>query len=888
MKKSLTTLAIAGTLAACGGGGGSSSTATATSPVLTGQFVDSAVINVSYSTSSGLLGNTDANGNYSYRAGDTVKFSIGKIVLGEGRAAATLTPIDLVRGATSLDNPNVVKILQVLQTLDDDLDPSNGIKIPDAVVSRLAALTSEKNVKDITDLLGGVINLAFASGAPVLKTADAAKLHFAETLAAMESTNQLAKLGGISNFVIGGGNRSCSSFNGDTKSNNCGADWTTILAQDSAFAGLTKANISFDATYVKPTFAYGITQAKIDAFAALPASLFNAGRKASTLTTLNSRLAASNVVIEFPFADGLSLWNTALSNNDFAAMLLTLCGSVSPTNGADCTLSNTNISAVQTAPYKSLGNRDQAVLVLRALQTKYGSGTIKYRRDSAGITVTPNFRAEFQALQLRADGTAFVDTLTSSLTAPEKAVLRSVFVNPNPQTSRKIEARSTRFLTDKASFDLFTQFVAAAKAANNGNTPTLGVVTASAENPFGDSDINVYGLKSAGANVVYLPFDGGFRKALDANSGAGDCANTKYYYDSYANANASGDYYNMDQVFPDLAKLQTDFCANRAATLNSTLEGLSGIYFSGGDQSRHLESFMTKDASSDYTVVSPQATILKTRFAAGKLVVAGTSAGDHIQNGGLWKGKNVPMIGGGDSYATLKSGYVKGTGPLAATDLSAVSYANGGLGFFKYGVLDSHFTRRTREGRLVRHTKESGMDYGFGVDENTALVVGKPDAAGKTAFSVLGAGGVFIADVRSATATGGTTGNYSIEGVKTHYLTPGDTAEIDAAGNLTVTLSTTKPLLPLVAAAATVKQTRVQDYGSSNFLALAKATGVAGAATGYGTTEESTDGNQSSPVYSATLTRSTATAFRGISNGRVSYTNVNLKFAPCVDTCVTP
>ena len=862
--------------------------------------MDSAVINVSYSTSSGLSGKTDASGNYSYRAGDTVRFSIGKIVLGEGRAGATLTPIDLVSGATALDNPDVVKILQVLQTLDDDLDPSNGIKIPDGVVSRLAALATEKNVKDITDLLAGVINPAFASGAPALKTADAAKLHFAETLAGMESTSQLARLGGISNFIIGGGNRSCSSFNGDTKSSNCGADWTTILAQDEAFAGLTKANISFDASYVRPEFKFSINQANIDKFVASPVGLFDAPRKAALVTALNARLAAPAAKTNLSFADfdgskplfanGSTIWNTTLTDKDFNLMLFTLCGTpmpasgfASPVNGTDCSLTNESISAIEAATFSTAIN-SQIAVILRNLQAAFGS-VIKYRRDSTGTTVTPNLRTEFQARQLAADGSPVQAGLTMNLTRQENAILRSAFADAAAsQVNRKVEGRTTKFLTDTASFDIFTQFVAAAKAANGGSKPTIGVVTASAENAFGDRDINVFALKSAGANVVYLPMEGGFRKALDA----GDCVNTSFYYDSYANTNASGDIFNMSQVYPDLAKQQADFCANNAATLNSTLEGLNGIYFSGGDQSRHLEGFMTKDAGGDYTVSSPQATILKTRFAAGKLVVAGTSAGDHIQNGGVWKGKNVPMIGGGDSYATLKSGYIKGTGPLAASDLSAVNYANGGLGFFKYGVLDSHFTRRTREGRLVRHTKESGMDYGFGVDENTALVVGKPDVAGKTSFSVLGAGGVFIADVRGSTATGGTTGNYTIEAVKTHYLTPGDTAEIDAAGNLTVTLSSTKPLLPLLAAAATVKQTRVQDYGSSNYLALAKATGVSGAATGYGTTEDSTDGNQSSPVYSATLTRSTATLFRGISNGRVSYTNVNLKFAPCAGACVTP
>ena len=41
-------------------------------------------------------------------------------------------------------------------------------------------------------------------------------------------------------------------------------------------------------------------------------------------------------------------------------------------------------------------------------------------------------------------------------------------------------------------------------------------------------------------------------------------------------------------------------------------------------------------------------------------------------------------------------------------------------------------------------------------------------------------------------------------------------------------------------------------------------------------------------LYSVALTRSTVTAFRGFVEGRVSYTNVNLKFAPCVGACVSP
>ncbi len=904
MKKRLSALALIGLVAACGGGGsdggngGNSGGGGGPAPdmKLVGQLIDSAVGNVAYATTSGLSGTTDADGRFSYQAGDRVRFSIGRVVLGDAPGASMLTPIDLVAGATTLDHPEVVKILQVLQTLDDDLDPANGIRIPAAVVTRLAALPAERNLKDVSDLKTGIIDAAFSSGAPALRTPDQAKQHFADVLGFLEATQQLARMPAVSNFVIGGGNKNCSSFNGDLKSANCAADWTTILAQDPAFAGLAKANISFDSSYVLPTFTYSITQANLDRFAASPASLFDATRKQDVTTQLAVRLTGSGAKTSLDFsafdgskplfADGAAFWNASVLG-DFEQMLTLMCGAASPGNGADCVLSDVNIAAVQAAVFQTATDREKVVLILRNLQISFGAGAIKYRRDAAGVTVTPNFRTEFQARKLAADGSPVAAGLTATLTAPEKAILRSAFVEANPQTNRKFEARTIRFLTDKPTSDITTQFVAAARARNKGQTPIIGLVTSSAANTFLDRDINYFALKSAGAEVVYLPVDGGLRKALDAN----DCANTRFYYDANANTNALGDVLHMDQVFPDLARQQSDFCAAGGATLDAALQSLHGIYFSGGDQARHLESFITRDTAGAYTVVSTQARILQRRFAAGELVVAGTSAGNHIQGGGIWKGKPVPMIGGGDSYPALKKGLAEGVGPVLDAPSNTIRYTAGGLGFFNYGVLDSHFSRRTREGRLLRATKESGMDYGFGIDENTSLVVGRPDANGRTHFSVIGAAGVFIADVRSATASGSATGNYSIAGVVAHYLTAGDTAEIDAAGQLTVTLAASKPLLPLVTGAATVTQNKVQDYNSSNFLSLTRAVGLAGAPSGFGTTEASSDGGgdaQNAPLYSASLTRTPATVFRGFAAGRVSYSQLVVAFAPCGASCAAP
>jgi hypothetical protein len=264
------------------------------------------------------------------------------------------------------------------------------------------------------------------------------------------------------------------------------------------------------------------------------------------------------------------------------------------------------------------------------------------------------------------------------------------------------------------------------------------------------------------------------------------------------------------------------------------------------------------------------------------------------------------MVGGGSSYDALKSGFAQGRGvagdtaELGQTDLNAnfspVIYPLGGLGVFRFGVLDSHFSRRAREGRLVRATFDSAMHYGFGVDENTALLVSQADAVGNTHFSVIGAGGVFIADVRRAVAQTDPKRQFSINGVRAHYLLPGDTARIDAKGDLKVMLSNSTPVLATAPAPAAVAQDRLLDTGASNFLNLATKMGRTGATQGFGSTHNSTDAHnpQNSPYYSATLTRDVHTVFRAAATlgtnppAPVAYTGLLVQFAPCADVCQPP
>lgn len=124
-------------LSACGGGGGSGNPGTGTSTG-TGTFLDSPVAGLSYTCGSS-SGTTDASGHFTYDTGSTCTFKIGGVTLGSAPAKSTLTPVSIVSGATDETNPTVTKLAQLLQTLDADSNPSNGITIDSSVTTALAS-----------------------------------------------------------------------------------------------------------------------------------------------------------------------------------------------------------------------------------------------------------------------------------------------------------------------------------------------------------------------------------------------------------------------------------------------------------------------------------------------------------------------------------------------------------------------------------------------------------------------------------------------------------------------------------------------------------------------------------------------------------------------------
>ncbi|MDN4503624.1 DM13 domain-containing protein [Alteromonadaceae bacterium BrNp21-10] len=141
---------------ACGGGGSNSLTTpptttppTTTPPaatVYTGVFVDAAVAGLNFRTAT-QTGITNENGEFSYQENEEVIFSIGAIDLPSVLAKAMLSPLDIFATEDFYDI-GVVNLSRLLQTLDDDGIPGNGIRLNENVHTLAAGLNVDFTAVD--------------------------------------------------------------------------------------------------------------------------------------------------------------------------------------------------------------------------------------------------------------------------------------------------------------------------------------------------------------------------------------------------------------------------------------------------------------------------------------------------------------------------------------------------------------------------------------------------------------------------------------------------------------------------------------------------------------------------------------------------------------------
>jgi cyanophycinase len=178
------------------------------------------------------------------------------------------------------------------------------------------------------------------------------------------------------------------------------------------------------------------------------------------------------------------------------------------------------------------------------------------------------------------------------------------------------------------------------------------------------------------------------------------------------------------------------------------VEEYGSVYFTGGDQA------LITGALAPFGRESRVLKAIRKAQRKGSLV-AGSSAGAAIMS--------EVMLSGGTSLEAATYGVV------GDADQPGMLLAPG-LGFFSWGMVDQHFIKRGRFGRLVVGMLEAGAKRGFGVDENTALFV-----EGKTA-RVIGEYGVFVFDLGAAKSD---PDRRLIENIGISYADDGDSCDLD-------------------------------------------------------------------------------------------------------------
>ena len=172
--------------------------------------------------------------------------------------------------------------------------------------------------------------------------------------------------------------------------------------------------------------------------------------------------------------------------------------------------------------------------------------------------------------------------------------------------------------------------------------------------------------------------------------------------------------------------------------LHDLLEYATGLFITGGSQLKFSSALGGTEL----------AALIRRRHQEG-MVVAGTSAG-----------------------ASLLSEHMIALGDSGSTPRRRLVHMAKGLGLAPELIIDQHFRRRDRLGRLLTALSYNPEPLGIGVDEDTAAVI----EAGGT-LSVLGAGGVIVVDASGLRYTD----SYAVQrgqplammGLKLDFLTSG-------------------------------------------------------------------------------------------------------------------
>jgi hypothetical protein len=138
----------------CGGGGSSSTSTTIAS--ISGQVADSYINNLQYTCADNITRTTDINGLFNCTP--PVNFKIGNINLGTILTVpdnSHIFPHNIL--GVAQDDPSVIALAQLFQSLDEDNNPENGIDISDVTLSSFESYVQEDfNSSNIIDYINYV------------------------------------------------------------------------------------------------------------------------------------------------------------------------------------------------------------------------------------------------------------------------------------------------------------------------------------------------------------------------------------------------------------------------------------------------------------------------------------------------------------------------------------------------------------------------------------------------------------------------------------------------------------------------------------------------------------------------------------------------------------
>lgn len=203
---------------------------------------------------------------------------------------------------------------------------------------------------------------------------------------------------------------------------------------------------------------------------------------------------------------------------------------------------------------------------------------------------------------------------------------------------------------------------------------------------------------------------------------------------------------NYDKAFRQLGFENIgnlDIRTRKEASMPDTIKRVKkadGFLFTGGDQLR----LTTILGGTDFLKV------LKERYRQDPVVIAGTSAGAMAMSD--------TMIYEGSSHEAMRKGEVK---------------FSSGFGLLDDVIVDTHFVKRGRFGRLFQAVTSNPAALGIGLGEDTSLLITKGDIQ-----EVIGSGLIVVVDGSSIKYTNMADIKegemISVENITLHVMVPGD------------------------------------------------------------------------------------------------------------------